>query len=88
MALSEVRTQIYMTKQMAADLKKQAHEQKKSLAELVRMAIGRYLEDQRAGAIDWRNDPITRSLGSVIADADLSENHDKYLYGWEKKKKL
>ena len=86
MALSEIRTQIYMTKEMFADLKKQARHQKKSLAELVRTAIGSYLEDQRVSDIDWKNDPITRSLGSVVADADLSTNHDKYLYGWEKKK--
>jgi len=71
---------------MFGALKKKARDQKKSFAEMVRAAIGNYLEEQRIQSVDWENDPITRSMGSVVADADLSVNHDQYLYGWAKKK--
>jgi hypothetical protein len=35
--------------------------------------------------IDWENDPITKGIGSIVADRDLSINHDKYLYGKREK---
>ena len=86
MALSEVRTQIYLPKSLFGSLKKHAKQGKKSVAHVIREAIGSFLEDHARPAVQWSKDPISRSIGIARADADLSENHDKYLYGWNKKR--
>lgn len=87
MAISEVRTQIYLSRKMFGDLRKKARAEKRSLAEVVRQAIGTYLEEETRRSVDWENDPISQSLGSIVADHDLSSDHDHYVYGWSKKKK-
>jgi len=85
MALSEIRTQIYLPKELFGHLKKYARHGKKSIAHVIREAIGVFLEEHARRPINWKNDPITRSIGTAKSDADLSEHHDKYLYGWDKK---
>ncbi len=86
MALSEIRTQIYLPKDLFGNLKKHAQQGKKSVAQVIREAIGAFLEERARPAVRWSNDPITRSIGMVKGDTDLAENHDKYLYGWNKKR--
>ena len=87
MALSEKRTQIYLPLQMFGALKKEARAEKKSIAQVIREAIVHYLEERRARSIDWKNDPMTKGIGSIHGpDSDLSINHDHYLYGWPKVK--
>ena len=82
MALSEKRTQIYLSLQMFGALKKEARAEKKPIAQVIREAIGNYLEERRVRKIDWKNDPLTKGIGSIHgSDTDLSINHDKYLYG-------
>ena len=81
MAISEKRTQIYLPLQMFGALKKEARAEKKPIAQVIREAIQNYLEERRVRKIDWKNDPVTQGIGSIVADADLSVHHDKYLYG-------
>ena len=47
-----------------------------------------------AGAVrnpDWSEDPLVKFFGTLDRPAgggpsDLAENHDNYIYGWDKKK--
>jgi len=85
-ALSEIRAQIYLPKVLFGNLKKHARQGKKSVAQVIREAIGAFLEERARPAVQWTKDPITRSIGTAKGDPDLSENHDQYLYGWTKKR--
>jgi hypothetical protein len=86
MALSEIKTQIYLPKSLFGNLKKHARKDKKSVAQVIRDAIGAFLEEHAQPHVDWKTDPISRSIGMAKGgDRDLSTRHDKYLYGWNKK---
>ncbi|MGQ0669299.1 MAG: ribbon-helix-helix protein, CopG family [Actinomycetota bacterium] len=45
--MSATRTQIYLTKEQRAKLDARARREEKSLAELIREAVDRYLEEER-----------------------------------------
>jgi hypothetical protein len=86
MALSEIKTQIYLPKELFGSLKRHARHGKTSVAHVVREAIGAFLEEHARPPVNWAEDPITRSIGMAKGgDRDLSTHHDKYLYGWNKK---
>ena len=86
MALSEKRTQIYLSMNMFGVLKKEARAEKKSIAQVIREAIESHLEERRLLKIDWKNDSILNIIGAGKEHvADASVNHDHYLYGRPKK---
>jgi hypothetical protein len=87
MSISEKRTQIYLPLALFGILKKEAKAERKSIAEIIRAAIIAYLDDRSARKASWGEDPLARGLGSIVADADLSVNHNAYLYGKKAKKK-
>ena len=87
MKISEVKTQIYLPKALFGNLKKHAGRGKKSVAQVIREAIGAFLEENARPPIRWEDDPITRSIGIAKGrDRDLSTHHDKYIYGWHKRR--
>lgn len=89
MKVSEKRTQIYLRLDMFKALEQESRQEKKSIAEIIRQAVQSHLEERqsrRLRELDWQNDPLTKIAGMVHdGPADLSANHDHYLYGWDKK---
>ena len=81
MAVSEVRTQIYLPKQLYQRLKRLAERRKVSQAAIVRDALEAHLK-QELPASAWENDPIWNIVGAFASrEGDLSVRHDDYLYG-------
>ena len=79
MAVSEVRTQIYLPKQLYQRLKRLAERRNTSQAAIVREALEQHLKQQQAA---WENDPIWKIVGAFASrEGDLSVRHDDYLYG-------
>ena len=72
-----IRTQIQLTDEQARILRKLAHEEGVSMAELIRRAIDRMVEDDEEGE-RWRR--ATAVIGRFRGGpADLSVRHDDYL---------
>lgn len=75
-----VRTQIQLTDQQAAKLKKRANKEGVSLAELVRRGIEMYLRNSPQPSDEERRRRALAIVGRYASgQSDLSENHDKYL---------
>lgn len=84
--VSEKRTQVYFPNEVYRKIEKQAREEDKSSARIIREAVEKYLAE-KAGSIDWENDPLFQAVGILESEAgDLSENHDAYIYGKKKRK--
>jgi hypothetical protein len=79
MALTEKRTQVYLTHAQHAALLRAARTRNVSLAEVVREAVDAYLT--RKPARERGDDPLADLIGFVNGPGDLSERHDDYLYG-------
>jgi len=74
------RTQLYLPEEVLAKLKVKATAQKRSLAQLVRDALGASLKEKEPE--DWRRDSLWNMIGCGSSkEGDLSAYHDKYLYG-------
>ncbi len=74
-----IRTQIQLTEEQARQLKRLAAERGVSLAEVVRQAIDRTLEqDERAIRWDRALEAVRRSHFRS-GKSDISERHDEYL---------
>jgi hypothetical protein len=75
-----VRTQVQITEQQAAQLRKRAADEGTSLAEIVRRSIELYLRASGAVADRERRQRALRASGRFRSGKrDLSERHDKYL---------
>lgn len=79
-----VRTQIQLTEEQARTLRKQAHEDHVSVAEIIRRYIDRGLAAEQARRDDLaaKYARARRIIGSVKThhgETDLSVNHDRYL---------
>ena len=80
------RTQMYFPLSLFKDLQSIAQQEHASVAELVRRAAQKYLEDYHE-KINWKNDPLWNIIGSGKSHiGDLSTEHDHYLYGISKKR--
>ena len=85
--VSEKRTQVYFPNEVYRKIQKQAREEDKSSAQIIREAVDKFLEEKNR-AIDWQNDPFFQAVGILESEAgDLSENHDAYVYGKRKRSK-
>lgn len=92
MAVSEVRTQLYLAKTQHEALKTLAAKRSVSMAQVVREAIAAYLAGAKKGALDeagYLADPIWAlpEVGESFGETGLvnaAERHDDYLYGPEK----
>lgn len=86
--LSEKRTQVYFPLNLYRQIKRTAKKESKSSAQIIREAVELYLEREKEKEIDWENDPIFKLVGIASSGlGDLAENHDKYLYGIQGKKR-
>lgn len=80
-----IRTQISLTEEQHARLRALAAERGESMSALIREAV------ETAAAVDRRRDAHRRLLewvrdtGFKSGDTDVSENHDEYLYGAERR---
>jgi metal-responsive CopG/Arc/MetJ family transcriptional regulator len=78
--VSEKRTQVYFPSEVYRRIEKQAREEDKSSAQIIREAVEKFLDEKNRSA-DWENDPIFQAVGILESKkGDLSENHDSYLY--------
>jgi len=87
-----VTTNIRLPKDLHRRLKRRALDEDKSLSQLIRESVARYLtdasvtlerDDKQQLLITWQNDPLWGIGGDeVVADVgDGSVNHDQHLYG-------
>ena len=87
-----VTTNIRLPKALYREIKHRALEEEKSLAQIIRESVMRYLAapevvesrmDEAEAVDDWENDPLWLiGTDPVMADVtDASDNHDLYLYG-------
>ncbi|MGH9412670.1 MAG: ribbon-helix-helix protein, CopG family [Terriglobales bacterium] len=79
-----VRTQIQLTEEQARRLRRQAHEDRVSVAEAIRRYIDQGLQAEQVKHDDLaaKYDRARRSAGTAHAlqgETDLSINHDRYL---------
>jgi metal-responsive CopG/Arc/MetJ family transcriptional regulator len=82
MAPTLKRTQMYFPEDMLQQIRQLADNEHSSIAEIVRAAVGDFLEKKKKKSVDWDNDPLWGIVGQASsADGDLSVNHDDYLYG-------
>ncbi len=78
---------MYFPLALFKDLQTVARREHASVAELVRRAAQKYLEEYRNKKINWKNDPLWTIVGSGESRmGDLSSEHDHYLYGSSKKR--
>ncbi|HXX53716.1 MAG TPA: CopG family transcriptional regulator [Thermodesulfovibrionales bacterium] len=81
--VSEKRTQVYFPSEVYRRIVKQARDEDKSSAQIIREAVEKFLEE-KSRAFDWQDDPLFHAVGILETEAgDLSENHDAYIYGKE-----
>jgi len=83
-----VRTQIYLPRDMYAQLRARTTREGVSMAEQVREAVGEYLARADNEETILREDsPIWQIVGDGEGpdDGDGSINHDHYLYGWPRR---
>jgi predicted DNA-binding ribbon-helix-helix protein len=73
------RTQIYFPERLIDTIKEKARKEHKSMAEIIRIAVKRYLTGEET--VDWDNDPVWKIKPGKSTLGNLSEEHDKYLYG-------
>ncbi len=87
--VAERKTQVYFPEELHRQLKEYAKRKEISMAEVIRQAVCRYLQDESLSAQDWENDPINKIVGMFKGTdvRDASENHDYYVYGFPLKSK-
>lgn len=82
--VSEKRTQVYFPMETYRKIEKRAREESKSSAQVIREAVESFLEQKQ---VDWDNDPFFKAVGIFESESgNLSEKHDKYLYGKKKRR--
>jgi metal-responsive CopG/Arc/MetJ family transcriptional regulator len=74
-----IRTQVQLTEEQARQLKQVAAERGVSLAELIRRAIDRALEEDRMASRRERAVAAVLRGGFRSGKSDISEKHDEYL---------
>lgn len=80
-----VRLQIYLEKEQKRALERRAKLLDKSVAQLIREAIDKSLQNEGYGPIPEK-DTFWNIIGLGQSQrGDLSTEHDKYLYGWKKR---
>lgn len=87
--MSKIRFQMFIEETQKEALEKLQQDSKVSVAELVRMAIDKFLSEYRRKKKLSVEDEIEELLSIVGickgGPKDLSDKHDKYLYGITKK---
>jgi metal-responsive CopG/Arc/MetJ family transcriptional regulator len=76
------RIQFFFPDDLLTKIERESQRRDVSMAQLVREAVNKYLEEINGKSIG--KDPLDELAGFVECGTDLSENHDKYLYGVKK----
>lgn len=79
-----VRTQIQLTEEQTARVKKAARERGISMAELIRRCIDRWMEEEASPDLDALYERAMRIAGTFHdreGRTDVSERHDDYAWG-------
>ena len=84
MAVTEKRTQLYLSQGDYRRLREMAHRKGCSIASLVREAIQEYFQKTELQDA-WESDPLLKLVGFFEGEKDLSKRHDEYLYGLRRK---
>ena len=79
-AVSEKRTQIYLSAEQHAALRQAARERGTSMAWVVREAVSQYIERGSQQRAEESVDPLEDLVGFVDGPSDLAARHDAYLY--------
>lgn len=75
-----VRTQVQLTEEQVARLKRLAQEEGVSQAELVRRAVERFLQEEANGGFAERAQRALAAVGRFASgQKDVSQAHDRYL---------
>jgi len=75
-----VRTQIQLTEKQVEKLKRMAVAEHRSMADLIRQAVDRFVESRARADIEERRSRAIAVAGRFHSKTgDLSEAHDKYL---------
>jgi 16S rRNA U516 pseudouridylate synthase RsuA-like enzyme len=75
-----IRTQIQLTEGQARTLKRLAQQQQRSVAELIRRSVDLYLATTGELPLERQYERATAVVGKYRSgDADLGQNHDRYL---------
>jgi hypothetical protein len=75
-----VRTQIQLTEEQAAELRRLARETGQSVAELIRQSVDRMLSGASAAGDEERRRRAIAAIGSLrSSEGDLAEDHNRYL---------
>ncbi len=87
--MAKVRYQMFIEEAQKEALERIHQDSKISVAEMVRMAIDKFLSEWKAKKEMPVTDDVTAKLLSVVGicegPPDLADEHDKYLYGVTKK---
>jgi hypothetical protein len=87
------KTLLSMPTRTLGRLKGMAQRRKTTVSHLLREAVEKTygIDAGLAREPDWKEDPLVKLFGAIRvpkgAPTDLAENHDLYLYGWDKKRK-
>lgn len=79
---SEHKTQIYLSEEQYRALSRRARLERRSMAAIVRDALGSYLAERTARTV-WSGDPILGLAGALGGRRDDSASIDAVLYGDE-----
>lgn len=76
------RIQFFFPDDLLTEIERESQRRDVSMAQLVREAVNKYLEEIKGKPSG--KDTLDELAGFVECGTDLSENHDKYLYGEQK----
>ena len=89
------KTLLTVPKRMLGRMKSLAQRRKTTVSHLLREAVEKTygIDAGLKGELDWKNDPLLKFFGSIKGPPidggpnDSVDNHDKYIYGVDLKKK-
>lgn len=73
------RIQFFFPDDLLAEIERESQKREISMAQFVREAVNKYIEEIKGKSSE--KDALDELAGFIEAGDDLSENHDKYLYG-------
>ncbi|MBP7508591.1 MAG: ribbon-helix-helix protein, CopG family [Prolixibacteraceae bacterium] len=73
------RVQFFFPDDLLTEIERESQRREVSMAQFVREAVNKYLEEIKGKSSE--KDTLDELAGFIEIGTDLSENHDKYLYG-------
>ncbi|HAK88729.1 MAG: hypothetical protein A2077_00605 [Nitrospirae bacterium GWC2_46_6] len=74
---------MYLPEDILLELKRKSNKEKTTIAHIIRNAVSDFLKREKEK--DWEKDPLWNMVGAGSSQGgNISEEHDKYLYGKDK----